>query len=240
MYLEYISKPLQNIEKRFYCGTFHVYINMGKLLKFNWLIYPSTCDHEYVTDICDLTVENFSILLETINFAPKSVTDIKQLLFEYGELVKFTCETAGECRDNFSVNHFVQNMLKQFVNKYGSKFPILYSFLPYGVSFPTSEAVVGSWGSSIDHLNKNKPHAKEVIGLDDTDTIDKLAFVRLNGPHPGFQKNRRLFKSALQLMYQDNFTKDFLYVDGRNLKTTSLVIERIINSNDNILPCFLG
>ena len=37
-----------------------------------------------------------SILLETIHFAPKSVTDIKQLLFEYRELFKFTCETAGE------------------------------------------------------------------------------------------------------------------------------------------------
>ena len=81
----------------------------------------------------------------------------------------------------------VQNMLKQFVNKYGSKFPILYSFLYYVVSFPTSEAVVESWGSSIDHPNKNKPRAKEVIGLDNTGTIDKLAFVRLNDPPLGFQ-----------------------------------------------------
>ena len=40
MYLEYISKLSQNIEKRFYCGTFDVCINMGKLLNFNWLIYP--------------------------------------------------------------------------------------------------------------------------------------------------------------------------------------------------------
>ena len=69
------------------------------------------------------------------------------------------------------------------------------------MSFPTSEAVVESWGSSIDHLNKNKLHAKEVIGLDDTGTINKLTFVRLNGPAPGFHQNRRLFKSAMQLMY---------------------------------------
>ena len=102
------------------------------------------------------------------------------------------------------------------------------------MSFPTSEAVE-SWGSSIDLLNKNKPHAKEVIGLDDTGTIDKLAFVRLNGPPRGFQQKRRLFKSALQLMYKDDFTKDFLHVGGRHLKTTSLVIERIRNSNDNAL-----
>ena len=99
-------------------------------------------------------MENFSILLETIHFAPKSVTDIKQLLFEYRELFKFACETAGECRDNFYINHFVQNMLKQFVNKYGSKFPILYSFLSYVVSSPTFEAVVERWGSSIDLMQR--------------------------------------------------------------------------------------
>ena len=115
----------------------------------------------------------------------------------------------------------------------------MYSFLSYVASFPTSEAVVETWGSSIDHLNKNKPHAKGVIGLDDTGTIDKLAFVQRNGPPPGFHQNRRLFKSALQLMYKGDFTKDVLHVCGRNLKTTSLVIERIMNSNDNILPCFM-
>ena len=105
------------------------------------------------------------------------------------------------------------------------------------MSFPTSEAE--SWASSIDLLNKNKHHAKEVIGLDNTGTIDKLAFVQLNGPPPGFQQNRRLFKSALQLMYKDDFTTDFLHVGGRNLETTSPVTERIMNSNDNILPCFM-
>ena len=52
-----------------------------------------------------------SILLERIHFAPKSVTSIKQLLFEYRELFKFACETVGECQDNFSANHFVQNNL---------------------------------------------------------------------------------------------------------------------------------
>ena len=74
------------------------------------------------------------------------------------------------------------------------------------MSFPTSEAVVESWGSSNNHLNKNKSHAKEVIGLDDTGTIDKLAFIGLNGPPPGFQQNRRSFKSALQLMYEGDLT----------------------------------
>ena len=40
-------------------------------------------------------------------------------------------------------------------------------------------------------------------------------------------------------MYKGEFTKHFLHVGGRNLKTTSLVIERIMNSNDNILPYFM-
>ena len=80
---------------------------------------------------------------------------------------------------------------------------MLYRFLSYVVSFPTSEAVVKSWGSVIDHLNKNKPNTKEVIdNLVDTGTIDKL---------------------ALNLMFQDDYSKHFLHLNGQNLKATFLV-----------------
>ena len=72
---------------------------MGKLLNFNWLIYPQFLR----TWVCDISATGHFILLQN--------TDIEQLLFEYRELFKFVCETAGECQDNLSGNHFVQNNL---------------------------------------------------------------------------------------------------------------------------------
>ena len=73
----------------------------------------------------------------------------------------------------------------------------MFSMLSFIVSFPTSEAVVESWGSSIDHLNKTKPHTKEVLNVSDTGTINKMVFIKLNGPPPSFRKNKRILKSAL-------------------------------------------
>ena len=185
---------------------------MGKLPNFNWLIYP-----QFLRPwVCDISVtflfywKQFILLLSPLHI-----------------LSCFYLST-GSCL-NLLVKQLVNAKIiclsttNNLFNKYGRKFHILYSFLSYVVSFPNSEAVVQSWGSSIDLLNKNKPHAMEVIGLDDTGTIDKLAFVRHIGPPPGFQQNKVTY-----------FTKDFLHVGGRNLKTTSLVIERIMNSNDNI------
>ena len=131
-------------------------------------------------------------------------------------------------------------MLKQFFYRYQRKFPVLHSFLSYIVSFPTSEAIVESWASVIDHLNKSKPHTKEVIGLEDTGTIDKLTFIKLNGPPPCALRNKPLLKSALQIMYNGNYTKHFLHLGGRNLRATSLVVERIRNIDKDVLPCFLN
>ena len=53
----------------------------------------------------------------------------------------------------------------------------------------------------------------------------------------GLLKNRRLFKSALNLMYKGDYESHFLHL-GRNFKTTSIVVNRILNSQD-ALPCFI-
>ena len=92
---------------------------------------------------------------------------MKQLLFEYIQLHKFACETAVEHRAQNSVSEYIPNMLKQFVLKYKETAPIMYKFLSYVVSFPSSEVVVESWGSSIDHLNKNKPNTRKGLELGD-------------------------------------------------------------------------
>ena len=113
-----------------------------------------------------------------------------------------------------------------------------YSVFCRSYCFPTSKAIVESWGSSIDHIYKNKHHTREGLELDNTGTVDKLVFIRLNGPPPGLSQNKKLFKRALCLMCKGDFSSHFLHI-GRVLKATSLVIDRISNT-DNALRCFLG
>ena len=114
----------------------------------------------------------------------------------------------------------------------------MFSMLSFIVSFPTSEAVVESWGSSIDHLNKTKPHTKEVLDVSDTGTIDKMVFIKLNGPPPGFRKkHKRILKSALLLMFNGDFSSHFTH-SGQKLTKTSLVVSKIHNTEIDIWPRF--
>ena len=142
------------------------------------------------------------------------------------------------CRPQNSLKEYIPNMFQQFVLQYKDAAPNMYMFLSYVVSFPTSEEVVESWGSAIDHLNKNKYNTREGMGLDDTGRIDKLAFVRLNGPPPGSIKNRKMLKTGLNLMDKGDYAPHVLHM-GKKLKTTSVAVERILNASSNVLPCFL-
>ena len=59
------------------------------------------------------------------------------------------------------------------------------SYLRGYVCLPTWEGILESWGSSIEHLFKIKPNTKEGLELGNNGTVDKLAFIRLNGPPTG-------------------------------------------------------
>ena len=133
--------------------------------------------------------------------------------------------------------------MKQFVSLTSEKCPVLYRFLSNVVALPTSEVIVEIWGSCIDHLHKNKLHTKEVTGREDltsdTGTVDKYAFVKLNGPPPGAGRNVKILKAALNVMCKDNFAKIFTHAG--HLNVTSKVVSRIINGTDqqSVLPFFL-
>ena len=112
-------------------------------------------------------------------------------------------------------------------------------FLSYIVSLPTSEAIVESWGSTIDYLNKIKRNVFESTDTSETGTVDKLAFIKLNGPPPGLKSNRIFLKEALTLMFKGNYQKHFIH-SGQKLKATSKVVSRITQGNEQeIQPCFL-
>ena len=48
----------------------------------------------------------------------------------------------------------------------------------------------------------------------DTGTVDKTAFVRLNGPLPGSKKNTKFLKAASNIMFKDNYAKHFTHSNG--------------------------
>ena len=97
--------------------------------------------------------------------------------------------------------------MKQFVFKYKESYPVLCRFLSFVVAFPTSEAIVESWGSTIDCLNKSKRNVIEVENVQETGTVDKLAFIRLNRPPPCLKSNKKMLKAALNLMFKDGCSK---------------------------------
>ena len=210
---------------------------MGNMFNFNWLLFPSNSTN-HITDIDALKVEDFKAMVETISFSYRPENNSAELLFEYKQIFKFACTLASKFRNDESItNDFNISVYKQFVSKNKDTAKYLYRFLSFVASFPTSEAIVESWGSSIEHIYKKKPHTREGLDLYDTGTVDKLVFLRLNGPPPGLLQNKKLFKSALCLMFKGDFSSHFLHI-GRNLNATSLVIDRIRNADD-ALPCFL-
>ena len=115
----------------------------------------------------------------------------------------------------------------------------MYRFLSNVVAMPTSEAIVESWGSCIDHLHKNKPHTMEVTDgrqdlTSETGTVDKFAFIKLNGPPPGAARNVKILKAALNVMFKGNFPKHFIHVG--NLNTTSKTVSIVRGPRDVTLP----
>ena len=138
------------------------------------------------------------------------------------------------------LQHLIELMylsLNKLTSKYGKIVLIFYihctNFL-YTLSFvclSTSEAIAESLDSSIDHLFKIKPNTKERLELENTGTVEKLAFIRLNGQPPG------IYKSALALTFKGDYASHFLHI-GRNVKTTLIVLDRILSSNERITVFF--
>ena len=242
MYIRYVEKLIGNICDRFLRGTsFDICIKMGMLFNFEKLVSPEYTSKAAAVNINEdeVDIEKFEDIISGIHFAPKKENKIKDLFFEVRKLHSFAHSVAHEYGGEEGVaSSFTKYVLKSFVNKNGDKYPELFKFLSFVVSFPTSEAIVESWGSVLDHLYKNKPHTKEVCGLEDTGTNDKLTFIKLNGPKPGAVKNERILKAALNMMYKGNFAPHFIHI-GEKTRTTSLVVERIRNNKNELLPCFL-
>ena len=160
-------------------------------------------------------------------------------MFEYRQLHKFAYEVAVEFHKENSVHSEFTNicLLKQSVLKNKEYAKTLFNILFFAVWLPTSEAIVESWGPSIDYIFKVKPNTKKGLELENTGTVDKLAFIRLNGPPLGFSL-KWIYNSALAFKFKGDYASHFLHID-RNLKATLIVVDRILSSNE-ALPNFLN
>jgi hypothetical protein len=77
-----------------------------------------------------------------------------------------------------------------------------------------------------------------VDDMNETGTVDKLVFLRLNGPKPSMQCNSSLLKTALISMKGPDYGKDFVHSVDPKLHATSKVVERVLNPNpEYVLPC---
>ena len=69
------------------------------------------------------------------------------------------------------------------------------------VTIPISRAIVESWGSITDTLVMKKVAFKESDSSDTMDVNEKLLLIKLLRPSPKAISNRKLYKSALTLMF---------------------------------------
>ena len=112
-------------------------------------------------------------------------------------------------------------------------------FLSFIVCFPVSEAVVESWGSSLENIYKKKHAVKDGIDLENVGTVDMLTFIRLNGPPPSAKKNFELYKNALTLMYKGSFSGHFVHLGNKVPLTSKTISNRQSPAEGSILPCYL-
>ena len=161
------------------------------------------------------------------------------MYFQYKQFVEFGIKTVVNLRKNENINDLCVNVIKQYVLNYKSDHSQFVRFLSFIVCFPVSEAIVESWGSSLENIYNKKHCVKDGSDLYDVGTVDRLTFIRLNGPPPSMTHNRCLYKDALTLMFGGDYACHFIH-SGQQLNTTSKVVSRIqAPPESSILPCYL-
>ena len=116
-------------------------------------------------------------------------------------------------------------------NFFGNLLRLCSIFYPFLFVYQHQKQLLRAGVHPLTTFLKQKPNTKEGLELENTRTVDKLTFIRLNGPPPG------IYKSALVLMFKGDCTSHFLHI-GRNLKATLIVVDRILSSNERITMFF--
>ena len=150
------------------------------------------------------------------------------LYFEYTEFLRYAASKAEVLRFKSKL-HTLNSpyLLKLFVSEMGVRLPKVTKLISFSVCFPVSEAIVESWGSSLDPVDD----------LNETGTVDMLVFIKLNGPKPAMKSNSNLLKSALIEMKGVDYGKYFQHSVDPKLNASSKVVKRVLNPNpEHVLP----
>ena len=131
-------------------------------------------------------------------------------------------------------------LFKEIVTNFKAKYPLAVKLLQYLITTPVSEAICESWGSIITSIMKKRPAASD-HSLEEVGTTDKLTFVMINGPPPGYKGNKKFLKLALYQKYGSQYYNHFKPVSKRKVMddiVTSKVVKNIQEDLSNCLPCF--
>ena len=252
-YAGYLRKLIYNCDERFNCKTFDICVSIGKLFNFKLEFYPSLTELDNNMNPFNIeTSQQLFDILQDLPFTEQLNTHNLHVEFQY--FLSYISEAARSLRKSCSdsvldpnsanINSFfIIKLLKKFVHEEKFHCPSLYRLLSFCVSFPVSEAVVESWGSTITYICSLKHHPGEANDdISQTGTIDKLTFIKLNGPPPGMLNNRSIFERALVSHFNGNFANHFINTTKFD-RGTSIVVNRILNPTDSkidaILPCFI-
>ena len=251
-YKLYLTDLLDNVTKRFTNETMIFCTSIGKILNFDSLYSVDINElsilmnprniQKFQDDDSHCVVVDKDKFFDIINSLPfVNQIDKSYLCVQYNRLIKFVYDALlkSAARNDDDLTSTV-NLLKRFVNEFGQDCPELVHLLSLCVSFPVSEAIVESWGSTISHYFTIKHSTTEPINdLKETGTVDKLTYIKLCGPPPGRTSNRRLLKAALHRHFKSDYAQHFVNSD-RFDRATSKVVTRILNpvNSYNILPCF--
>ena len=156
-----------------------------------------------------LTYEDFKSLIKDFHFSPREDRDVKLLYFQYKQFVQFGISTVVNLRANENINDLCINVIKQYVLifQYDQCCQFI-RFISFVVCFPVSEAIVESWGSSLENIY-NKHCVKDGSNLYNVGTVDHLTLIRLNGPPLSMTRNKCLYNDALNMMFSGDYACHF-------------------------------
>ena len=150
---------------------------------------------------------------------------IQQPHLEFGDIIE-------------NINDLCINVIEQYVLNFKYDHCQFIRFILFIVCFPVSEAIVESWGSSLENIYNKKHCVKDGSDLYDVGTVDCLTFIRLNCPPPSMTHNICLYKDALTVMFSGDYACHFLH-SGQQLGTTSKVVSRIqAPAESSLLPYY--
>ena len=189
----YLSSLLDNITERFDCSTTDLAEKFQLLIDCNHLMFPAN----YLSDNDPYnSYDDFALFVEEIPFLNQCSPLLKDLYFELNEIRNKLIDKVKKIRgDGETIS--MTTLLKQVYRDSIKEYKIGCKFLSFVVSFPVSEAIVESWGSVVDDIIKEKHRFKEFNQIEKFDIVEKLTFLRINGPPAGAQKIENCLKKLL-------------------------------------------